>query len=1032
MYTELQCKTNFSFLRGASEASEYIERAASIGIPSLAITDRNGVYALPRAFEAIQNFPEVKLISGCELVLRDHPPLTLIARDRSAYGLMCQMLTAAHAGKEKGDAHLSVLELLRFLEQPESLGLVGLVSVADNSNYALLRQAFDKRLYLALSMYLDGMDDVRKRKTLEVSSSFDLRVVATNDVHYHLPERRKLQDAVTCVREGVSLRTAGFKLFGNEERYLKTPLQMRALFRDFPDAIRATSDIAESCTFSMRELKYQYPSEWIPAGYSAQEFLEELVWEGAKAQYKGLIPSEVEKQIHYEFDLTKRMGYADYFLTVYDIVSFAKGKNIYCQGRGSAANSIICYCLGITIIDPVKMSLLFERFISEERGEPPDIDVDFEHDRREEVIQYIYTKYGRDRAAMISAVRTYRKRSSFLEMSKAVGVPVGTISYDELDVDFDKIAGDLVYKRNKIEQLASELYGFPRHLSIHACGFTLSAKAITDTVPIEPARMEGRTICQWDKNDLDTLKLIKIDVLSLGFLTVIHKACDLLGRHFSQIPLEDDPEVYRMIQNADTIGTFQIESRAQICTLGITLPENFYDLVVEVALVRPGPNVGDMKNPYITRKENAKKGIPYLITDPVIEKILGRTYGVPIFQEQVMRLAVEKAGFSPGEADQLRRAIAAWRSAGGIDSLSQRFYQGLIAGGMDEPQAKELFSYLKGFSEYGFPESHAASFAILSYISAWLKHYHPTELLCGLINSQPMGFYPIDVLINDAKRHGVQVLPVDPNISIWDATREAPGVVRMGFREIQGMRKDDFEHLATVRSQKAFSSLEDFLFRTTFSRDVITTMAMSDVFIIFGLDQRHSFWGSLEFKSIVSSQGEKSTSQQLTLFPAFCLKPKRRQPIFDKMSLYEGILEDYRGLGYSLRGNAMAGIRAQNLSLPKLTSQHVLKKQHGTQVIFAGILQVLQRPPTAKGVAFITMEDEFGSLNLVLFKRVYERYVPVIRGSRFLVITGKIEKRGQGISVMVQAVRAFGPLHKLSSKKLVRPGEHPRNIPSFV
>jgi error-prone DNA polymerase len=1006
MYVELQCKTNFSFLRGASEASELTHRASEMKMPALALTDVNGVYALPRAYESLKQLgagSSLKLISGCELTLLDHRPLTLLAQNRSAYGVMCRIITAAHAGKEKGKACLSLYDLIGFASEDAAQGLTCLASPSAEKNLGILKEVFQDRLWLALNRSLDGLDEERTCIARDQSQKWRLRIVATNDVHYHVPTRRKLQDALTCVREGVTLKTAGFNLFPNEERYLKSPLQMRSLFHDLPEALEATLEIAERCTFSLSELSYQYPSEWIPDGYTAQMYLEELVWTGAHQRYRGMIPMETEKQILHEFSLIQKMGYADYFLTVYDIVDFAKKNQIYCQGRGSAANSVICYCLGITVIDPIRSNLLFERFISEERREPPDIDVDFEHHRREEVIQYLYTKYGRDRAAMVSAVRTYRSRSAFLEMSKAVGVQVGTLSAEELEADFEKHAGLLVKHREKIDQLAGELKGFPRHLSIHACGFTLSGKPIIDTVPIEPARMERRTICQWDKNDLDTLKLIKVDVLSLGFLSVIHRACDLIGIHFSEIPQQDDPNVYAMIQRGDTLGTFQIESRAQIATLGVTQPECFYDLVVELALVRPGPNVGNMKIPYIQRREDAKRGKPYRFEDPVTEKILGRTYGVPIFQEQIMRLAIEKAGFSGGEADQLRRAIAAWRSADSVDALSKRFYQGLLAGGMSEALATELFSYLKGFSAYGFPESHSASFAILSYLSAWLKFYHPAALLVGLLNSQPMGFYPIDVLIQDAIRHGVAVLPLDPNESQWDTRLIDPKTVRMGFSTVKGIHRKDIQAMIHERGRGAFQSIHDFLRRTQFSKDAIQTLALSDGFRCFGLDPRHSFWKSLELGSLLHGKKE----EQLSLFhgPEWSSPQPGEQPrkIFDEMTLAEGILQDYRGLGYSLRGNLMKAMRSEYPSLPSLMSPRLKALRHGTWVKYAGWILVLQRPPTAKGVAFITLEDEMGSVDLVLFQSIYQQFETLIRTTRLLIVEGRVERRAKSVSLVVQS-----------------------------
>ena len=551
--------------------------------------------------------------------------------------------------------------------------------------------------------------------------------------------------------------------------------------------------------------------------------------------------------------------------------------------------------------------------------------------------------------------------------------------------------------------------------------------------------MPGRTICQWDKNDLDTLKLIKIDVLGLGFLTVIHKVCDLIGIHLWDIPLDDDPKVYDMIGKGDTIGTFQIESRAQIATIGVTQPRNFYDLVVEIALVRPGPNVGRMKSPYISRRENAKRGIPFKFADPIVEKILGRTYGVPIFQEQIMKLAIEKANFSPGEADQLRRAIAAWRSAEAVGALSEKFYNGLLKGGMSEDNAKELFGYMKGFSAYGFPESHSASFAILSYISAWMKCYHPAELLAGLINAQPMGFYPIDVLINDAKRHGVHVLPLHPNFSDWDAKLESKSTVRMGFRNVHGIRETEIIKLQKERGVRPFSSLQDFLSRTGFSSDAVRTMALSDAFACFGLDQRHSFWKSLELKTLVG----RSDPAQINLFEAADAVTSEAidsvtsealdgsTDIFAPMSLLEGILADYRGLGYSLRGNIMKALRLEHPNLPKITSAEAKKLRHGMRITYAGVMIVLQKPPSAKGVVFLSLEDECGYVDLVLFSDVYQKHRHVIRESRLLVATGRVERRGNSMSLIVSAIESFGSRSAALSDGTISPGEHPRSMPGF-
>jgi len=1045
MFVELKCKSNFSFLRGASDAREYIERATELRMPAIAITDINGVYGLPRAYEYTKSIPDVKLISGTELTFKGHPPLTLLAQNRKAYGVMCQLLTTLHAGKDKGEGYLTFDELSACAGH-DFIAIANLESTTDLST---LKDIFGARLRLPLCRYLDGLDDGRTLVALKSAKRYGLRIIASNDVHYHRIERSRLQDCLVCIREGVHLRNAGFKLFQNDQRYLKSPLQMRALFKDMPEAISETLEIADSCTFSLAELQYTYPEEFIPKGFTAQSYFEELVLQGAHKIYRGIISAAVDKQIQHEFRMIRKLNYANYFLTIYDIVEFARSRNIICQGRGSAANSICCYCLGITAIDPVRMQLLFERFMSEERSEPPDIDVDFEHERREEIIQYIYQRYGRDRAAMVCAVRTYRKRSSFLELSKAIGIPVGVMSAKALERDFAQIAGKDADKLPVIEKLAEELSEFPRHLSIHSGGFTLSAHPITETVPVEPARMKDRTIIQWDKNDLDTVGLLKIDVLSLGFLTALHKCCDLVGMDWREIPPEDKA-TYDMICRAETEGTFQIESRAQKAMLVRTHPRTFYDLVVQVAIVRPGPNVGEMIQPYLKRREAHRRGRPYKLPDPALEKALGRTYGVPIFQEQMMQIAIEKAGFNPGEADQLRRAIAAWRSAEAVDVMGQKLYSGLIKNGLSKEWADELFNYLKGYAHYGFPESHAASFALIAYNSAYLKCHHPAEFLCGLLNSQPMGFYSIDTLINDAKRRGVKVLPIHPNLSDWDTKMEGKNTVRMGFRNIRRIREEDIQHfsahnerelkeediksplskeeweqsyqvLLAERNKHPFTNLTDFLQRTRFPSAVIELMALADVFNCFGMDQRHSFWSSLEYKNLYHNQN----ANQLSLFET---KPtqKAMEKVFQSMSLYEQICAEYRALGYSIQGNPMEALRKMIPQLPKTNSQDVRKLKHKEKVSFAGIMTVIQRPPPAKGTAFITLEDEEGSVDTIAKNDIFESYKEVIQNNRFLIFHGTIQKMGTGSSIILERAEAFDVEN--ATTRPVERGQHGRNV----
>ncbi|MBC7385144.1 MAG: error-prone DNA polymerase [Cryobacterium sp.] len=1055
MYAELLAKSNFSFLRGASDSRDYVERASELRMPAVGIVDINGVYAIPRAYEVTKAITDVKLIVGSELTLSDHPPIALIARDRGAYAVLCQTITKLHAGKEKGKGSLTLDQLMAALEgDPRSSGLVAIPNHRPTTAYGPLKDFFGEKLYLPICQYLDGMDRERTEEAVETARQYDLPLVAHNDVHYHVPSRKMLQDCLACIREGVTLKTAGKKIFKNNERYLKSPLQVRALFKDLPLAIRSTLDIAESCTFNLSELAYTYPVELVPEGHTAQSYLEEMVLKGAHRIYRGIISEKVDGQIRKEFELVKKMNYAGYFLTIFDIVEFSRSRNIICQGRGSAANSVICYCLGITAIDPVRMNLLVERFISEGRSEPPDIDVDFEHNRREEVIQYIYQRYGRHRAAMVSAIRTYQKKSSFLELSKAIGVPVGVMSANALARDFDQIAGDLKSKRPLIEALADDLVDFPRHLSIHSGGFTLSQDPISEIVPIEPARMENRTIIQWDKNDLDTIGLLKLDILSLGFLTALHYACEYLGIHWHQIPPED-PETYAMIGRAETEGCFQIESRAQKAMLPKTLPVNLYDLTVQVAIVRPGPGVGSMIPVYLKRREAARRGQPYVLPSKDLEPIIGRTYGIPLFQEMVMAIAIQKAGFNDREANDLRRSIAAARSADGVSEVGVKLHAGLVKSGLPLPWIDELCHFFKGFAAYNFPESHAASFASIAYASAYLKCHHPAEFLCALVNAQPMGFYAVDTLINDAKRNGVKVLPIHPNLSDWDAKMEGQGRVRMGFQNVRRIREEDirwmsaekerelqegdiqtkitqdemkahFLVLEVERAQEPFSSLYDFVKRTKLSREVIELMAMADVFSCFGSDRRHTFWQSISYHGLF----RRAESSQLSLFEKDPALESSSDELFPKMTLFQTIVADYRALGYSVDGNLMTALRKSMPTLPKTTSVQAKSFPHGKRIHYAGILSVNQRPPTAKGVAFLTVEDDEGSLDFILKKEIYERYEPIIVNSRFLELKGSVQRSGTGISIIVSEVGSF--LVEGESKRSITHGATSRMFGSPV
>ncbi|OFZ19680.1 MAG: hypothetical protein A2X94_16620 [Bdellovibrionales bacterium GWB1_55_8] len=995
-YAELRCRTHYSFLRGASHPHELVERAAEIGLSALAIVDRDGVYGIPKAYEAARLHPELKLIVGAELTLESRR-LTLLAKNRAGYGLLCRLITASHAGKPKGEASLSQEEFVGLLKRSGNEGLVAISEDAVTRNqefYRALKELFPGRFYLPVSRFLDATDRDRLRVATQLSAELGVPLVATNDVHYHIPERRQLHDTLVSIREGMPLHCAGEVLFSNSERYLKSAKQMEKLFRELPEALENTIRIAEQCTFSPAELRYRYPSEWIPEGETAQSYLERLTWEGAARRYSSAIPENVLKQLRHELRLVNELGFADYFLTIWEIVEFAKGKNILCQGRGSAANSAVCYCLEITAIDPVRMNLLFERFISAERGEPPDIDVDFEHERREEVIQHIYEKYGRDRAGMVAAVITYRGRSAHREVGKA------------LDVPLEKVAED-----PRAQKLIEEILGFPRHLSIHSGGFTLSADPIIETVPIEPARMEGRTIVQWDKDDLATIGLLKVDILALGMLSALAKTFEMVRPReqltIATIPPED-PKTYAMLQRADTVGVFQIESRAQMNMLHRLQPQHFYDLVIEIALVRPGPIVGQMVHPYLRRRRGLESSAS---PDPRLEPILGRTLGVPLFQEQVMKMAVTLADFTPGESDQLRRAIGAWRSSGTIERLGRKLMDGLLRNGLPKEFVDRVFEQIKGFAEYGFPESHSASFALIAYASSYLKCHYPAEFACALVNSQPMGFYSTHTIIEDVKRHGVRILPLDPNLSDWDCSIErkaGKSALRLGFRIVSGMGEADARNLFEERKKGPFTGLGDFLSRLDLPPRVLHALAMGEAFACFGCNQRNALWEILARRNL----REPGTAEQLDFLQLMHssegASDSRSKMNFRSLSEFEAIQSDHRSFGLSLRGHPLAAIRkTAGRKFPPTTTTHIKRTPAGRGVRIAGLIIARQRPQTAKGVVFATLEDEEGFVDLMLHKQVVEKFSDIFLNDPFLVVSGRVERDRGAVNVIVRRVESL-------------------------
>ena len=1057
-YFELQCRTNFSFLEGASHPEEIVNEAAKKGLSGVAVTDRNGVYGLPKAFSAQKEIAGFRLISGSEVSLCDFPSVTMLAETKSGYGWMCRILSRAHEGKEKTNAHLTFEELLAFVQSPRARELTYLINAPLSSVASRYQETsedvaskmgthwgwdFEKRLgslaeslsgkvYFPVRRHLDGLDRRRWEQALHLRSVAGVKLVATNDVHYHNQERARLQSVLTCIRKGVRLCDAGYHLFGNAERFLKSPLEMAELFRHEPELLRETEVIVERCAFTLSELRYRYPSEWIPEGMTAQMFLNDLSWRGAEWRYPGGIPEKVRAQMKRELELVARLEFADYFLTIWDIVQYARGKNILCQGRGSAANSIVCYCLGITAIDPVQMNLLFERFISAERGEPPDIDVDFEHERREEVIQYIYEKYGRDRAAMVATVIRYRSRSALREVTKVFDTPDGqmTSELNQVLSTFrhprdaprnlrDRLSRTANANKTQVASVGSKLLGqksseksalpwdcfvqeirdFPRHLGIHSGGFTLSADPMIEIVPIEPARMEKRTVIQWDKYDLDIVGLLKVDVLSLGMLTAIKKTMDLVGiRELADIP-PDDPETYKMIQRADTVGVFQIESRAQMNMLGRLQPKNFYDLVIEVAIVRPGPIVGKMVHPYLKRRRKLEAATS---PDPRLEPILGKTLGVPIFQEQIMQIAIQMAGFSPGEADQLRRAIGAWRSSGSLEKWGRRLQHGLLDCGLPPEWVERIFLQIQGFAEYGFPESHAASFALITYASCFLKRHHAAAFTASLVNSQPMGFYSVSSLFEEAKRSGVKILPICLYQSQWDCTIEA-GAIRSGLRLVHGLPKASAQKVVVERELRPFRDLHDFLYRIRIRSNVLQKMALMGLFQIFGYTEREALWAVVSYQVLNHQEGE-----QLHLWSQLRDVPSdSNREWIGPLNALEKMKYDYEGFGLSLSGHPMSLFRQLTRKLPKLRLLEIRKQKHGVWTVAAGLVIVRQRPGTAKGTTFATLEDETGLLDLILHREVSERYKEVFLTHSFVIARGILQRDHFSVSLVVKHI---GPL----------------------
>ena len=1012
-YTELQTTTNFSFLRGASHPEELVEQAVAFGYNAIAITDRNTFAGIVRAHVATRG-KDIRLIPGCRLDLLDGPSLLAYPTDKDAYALLSALLTVGNLRAEKGECHLYKKDVyqhskgIKFIAVPPAELTPSFEFAADFRQVLKeYRDALGADLYLAAARTYNGDDTKRLYRLAQLSEKLFIPLAATNDVHYHEVERRQLQDVLTCVREKCTIHTAGFLLHHNAERYLKPMHEMIRLFRQYPDAIRQTQEIADACQFSLDSLKYVYPKEITPDGRTPQEELTFLTWQGAKEHFGDVIPVKVRETIEHELAFMERKGYATYFLTVYDYVRFARQQGILCQGRGSAANSVVCFCLGITAVNPTKIKLLFARFMSDARDEPPDIDVDFEHERREEVIQYIYKKYGRDRAAIVATVTQLHQRGAIRDVGKAMGLSVDTInrlsgsSWDFTEGGFD---GNLLAEQGlnphdphlrKVLKLTGQLIGFPRQLGQHTGGFVITDGKLSDLCPVMNARMVDRTCIEWNKDDIDALGMLKVDVLALGMLTCIRKAFDLAKNHYglhltlANIP-QDDPAVYEMISHAETIGVFQIESRAQQSMLPRLKPTCFYDLVIEVAIVRPGPIQGDMVHPYL-RRRNGEEPVEYPSKE--LEEILGRTLGVPLFQEQAMDIAIVAAGFTPAEADGLRRSMATFKAKGLVSQFEKKLVNGMTAKGYSREFAQRIFKQLEGFGSYGFPESHAASFALLVYISSWLKCYYPDVFVAAILNSMPMGFYQPAQLVIDARKNGVAFRPVDINHSDWDNTLEEKTgtywVVRLGFRQVKGLREEDMRVLVAGRDAP-YTTIHALL-DAGVPQAAIEKLADADAFNSLELDRRRALWE-------VSAMSDRP----IALFAGQPSESATEQVLLPLMPASEQVVHDYASTSLSLKAHPVSFVREKLQLLRVLSTKELAACKDGDLVKVAGLVLVRQRPGTAGGICFITIEDETGFANLVVFQKLFDKYRKEILQSRLLMVEGKLQVEGEVVHVIVK------------------------------
>lgn len=998
-YAELRCLSNFSFLKGASWPEELVERAKELGYSALSITDECSMAGAVRAYVAAKEH-NLKLLYGAQFSVDCDSPFTLVvlARSIEGYGNLCEFITGLRRSAAKGTYRLTIDGV-----DPDKLNdcLVLVSPCRESTDEQLERVArwllaqFTGRCWLAVELYRLLDDEMWLHRLRQLGELTAIPLVASGDVRMHVRSRKPLHDVMTATRVGRPLTDCGVDLEPNTEQHLRSRLR---LSQRFPAELLAeTLKVAELCDFSLDELKYQYPDEVVPDGHTPTSYLRQLAYEGAGRRWPGGISAKVQLQIEHELELIHELQYERYFLTVADIVRFAQSQHILCQGRGSAANSVVCYCIGVTEVDPARMSMLFERFISKERNEPPDIDVDFEHQRREEVIQYLYRKYGRDRAALTAVVISYRAKSAFKDVGKALGFELpqlealsdnltwwdGTNAMEQRVSETGLSPDDLAVKQ--LLTLTGQLIGMPRHMSQHPGGFVLTRGPLKRMVPIENAAMEDRTIVEWDKDDLDALGLLKVDVLALGMLSAIRRALEFVSMRkgfrfeMQDIPAED-PATYEMISRADTVGVFQIESRAQMSMLPRLRPQCFYDLVIEVAIVRPGPIQGQMVHPYLNRRQGKE---PVVYPSDALREALGRTLGVPIFQEQVMQVAILAAGFTPGEADQLRRSMAAWKRKGGLQQYYDKIVNGMTSRGYDEAFANQIFEQIKGFSEYGFPESHAASFALLVYASCWLKHHHPAEFLAAMLNSQPLGFYSPSQLVQDAQRHDVLVRAVDVLYSDWDCTLEdlpnSPSV-RLGLRLVKGLKEASAQRIMAARAEQPFDDPEDLARRADVEEHELRLLAGADALRSLAGHRRQQVWEASALKRPPKLLKEAPVNEAfLELDPAL---------------EGEEVVHDYATVGLTLRSHPLALLRPVLMKRRLLTASDLEKMPDGRLVRYAGIVTVRQQPETANGTIFINLEDETGNVQVIVWKSLRERQRPEVLRSRLLAVYGSWQREG--------------------------------------